>query len=149
MKLVHRLLKPKGIGVFQTVSTVEAPYIPPDPWFSTYIFPGGRLPRLEELAREMRAAGLTIVHVDNLRLHYAETVKKWCENLHRNKEKIAALSSFYDEKFFRMWNYYLQASESEFRYGTVNHYQILFFKGDICPLRGALDFYRRNGQPAT
>jgi cyclopropane-fatty-acyl-phospholipid synthase len=77
----------------------------------------------------MRRQGLTVGHVENLKLHYAETLRHWKEKFNMNRTKIAALGPQYDERFLRMWDYYLQACEAGFRYSTLQLYQIIFCKG--------------------
>ena len=74
----------------------------------------------------MLEAHLTVIHCENLKPHYAETLKRWSVNLKNNKDKILALSKGYDESFIRMWYYYLQACEASFRYNNMQLYQILF-----------------------
>lgn len=129
------LLKPGGIGLLHTIGLEEEPDIKPDPWVGKYIFPGSRLPRLEELSRELRAQSFTVGHVENLRPHYAITLRKWRKNFVDNWREIK--SHGYDERFYRMWNYYLQISEACFCDSTMELYQVLFCKGNAWrfPLR--------------
>lgn len=133
------LLNQGGIGLIHTIGSTAAPNGYTDPWIMKYIFPDGRLPRLDELAEAMREAGLTIGHVENLKLHYAETLRHWKEKFNKNRKKIASLG--YDERFLRMWDYYLQVCESGFRYGDLQLYQILFCKGHkwTLPMRFEFD----------
>jgi cyclopropane-fatty-acyl-phospholipid synthase len=105
-----------------------------------YIFPGGYAPQLHELTQELWAAKLGVAHCDNLKPHYAETLKRWAENFMGNRGKIAALNQIYDERFLRMWYLYLQSFEASFRYGGLNVYQILFYKGKEWPLDVPLTF---------
>ncbi|NJN91005.1 MAG: methyltransferase domain-containing protein [Leptolyngbyaceae cyanobacterium SL_5_14] len=127
MKKSADLLKPGGVGLLHTIGTIGE--VRNDPWIARYIFPGGYLPKLHELTQEMLKAHLTVIHCENLKPHYAETLKRWSVNLQNNKDKILALSEDYDESFIRMWYYYLQACEASFRYNNMQLYQILFFKG--------------------
>jgi cyclopropane-fatty-acyl-phospholipid synthase len=71
-----------------------------------------------------------VAHCENLKPHYAETLKQWSENFKENKDKIFALSDKFDDQFFRMWNLYLQSFESGFRYGNLQLFQVLFCKGN-------------------
>src|SRR5581483_7349589 len=104
-----------------------------DPWILKYIFPDGRLPRLQELISTMRSHDLMPVHYENLKPHYAETLRHWKEKFTANRSRIAALGPAYDETFLRMWDYYLQICEAAFRYGSLELYQILFYKGNRWP----------------
>jgi cyclopropane-fatty-acyl-phospholipid synthase len=127
MRKVYNLLKPGGIGLLHTIGSTGSRF--PGDWIRTYIFPGTRLPRLGDLTEEMRQGGLTVGHIENWKLHYAETARHWKENFHANREKIAALDGHYDERFLRMWDYYLQLLEGCFRYDTLQLYQVLFCQG--------------------
>lgn len=125
------LLKDGGIGLVHTIGTDAAPGGYTDPWILKYIFPDGRLPRLQELISTMRAHGLKPVHYENLKPHYAETLRHWKEKFNGNRSKISELG--YDERFLRMWDFYLQICEAGFRHGGLELYQILFYKGDTWP----------------
>ncbi len=129
MHRAFNLLKPGGTGLLHTIGTIDPPRMAPDAWINNYIFPGTRLPRLEELSQHMRQAGLTVGHVENLKPHYAITLRKWKENFDNAWPKIAASDPKFDQKFKRMWNYYLQLTEAGFRYGNMQLYQLLFCKG--------------------
>lgn len=120
------LLKPHGVGMLHTIATESAEKV--SPWLEKYIFPGVYIPQLHEIAREMRTARLSIAHCENLKPHYAETLRKWRENFIANRETISALSPVYNQRFQRMWDLYLQSSEASFRDGSVQIYQILFFR---------------------
>lgn len=137
---VSELLKDGGVGLVHTIGSTAAPHETTDAWINRYIFPDGRLPRLEELIEEMRRAGLTVGHVENLKLHYAETLRHWKEKFNRNREAIRALGPQYNDEFLRMWDYYLQICEAGFRYGDLQLYQILFCKGPwTLPMRFEFD----------
>jgi cyclopropane-fatty-acyl-phospholipid synthase len=129
MRRAEALLKPEGMGLLHTIGVLDPPAVKPDAWTSTYIFPGARLPRLDEILREMRRASLSVGHVQNLQPHYAKTLEKWRENFRTNEPRIRTLGPQFNDRFMRMWNYYLQATEASFRYGATQVYQILFCKG--------------------
>lgn len=124
MKKAGELLKPGGRGLLHTMGIIDDVSEPPDRWISKYIFPRHRLPRLDELINEMRRSGLHVGHVENLKPHYAETFRRWNDNLRANKS--AVLQTGRDEQFYRMWDYYMNVCEAGFRYGTMDLYQILF-----------------------
>jgi cyclopropane-fatty-acyl-phospholipid synthase len=138
MRKASELLTPKGIGMLHTIVTQSQERN--GPWVDKYIFPGGYAPQLHELTQELWAAKLGVAHCDNLKPHYAETLKRWAENFMGNRGKIAALNQIYDERFLRMWYLYLQSFEASFRYGGLNVYQILFYKGKEWPLDVPLTF---------
>jgi cyclopropane-fatty-acyl-phospholipid synthase len=123
-----RLLKHEGLGLLHTIALTDPPSVKPDPWTNKYIFPGGRLPRLEEIINEMSKAQLVIHHVENLKPHYAETLKKWRANFQNNQARMKLLGQGFNYRFTRMWDYYLQGAESGFRHGSLQVYQILFVK---------------------
>jgi cyclopropane-fatty-acyl-phospholipid synthase len=124
MRTASRLLKPGGRGLLHTMGTMDDAREPSDPWISKHIFPRHRLPRLDEILHEMRRHGLCVGHVENLKPHYAETFRHWADNLRANKTAI--LRTGVDEKFYRMWDYYLNLCDAGFRYGAMELYQILF-----------------------
>lgn len=130
MRRSNELLKPGGKGLLHTIGVPDRPAVRPDAWTNVYIFPGSRLPRLDEIVKEMRNFDLLIAQIDNLKPHYAETLRQWKNNFDSNRNRISALDPRkYDGRFMRMWNYYLQSCEASFRYGTTQLYQVLFTKG--------------------
>ncbi|MEM9947527.1 MAG: class I SAM-dependent methyltransferase [Cyanobacteria bacterium P01_D01_bin.36] len=132
------LLRPGGIGLLHTIGTIGS--VRNDPWIARYIFPGGYLPKLHELIQEMLSAQLTVIHCENLKPHYAETLKLWAANFQGSREEIASLDKRYDDSFLRMWYYYLQACEASFRYNNMQLYQVLFFKGKQWSHKKVLNF---------
>ncbi len=127
MEKASELLTPNGVGLLHTIATQGKERL--GAWVAKYIFPGGYLPQLHELTQELWAAKLSVAHCENLKPHYAETLKYWAENFTKNREKITSLGTTYDERFCRMWYFYLQSSETSFRYGSLSVYQLLFYKG--------------------
>ena len=83
-----------------------------NPWIAKYIFPGGYIPALSEVLPAIERAGLLVTDIEILRLHYAETLKAWRERFLAHREEVERL---YDERFVRMWEFYLAASEMAFR----------------------------------
>ena len=124
MKELSRLLKKEGIGLLHTIGKVTESA--GDPWILRYIFPGGYIPNLAEIVREMGLAGFSLLDVENLRLHYAHTLDRWADNYERNLEKVKQM---FDESFVRMWRLFLNASSAGFKYGSSRLYQILFSNG--------------------
>lgn len=138
MAKAKELLKPNGIGMLHTIVTESSERN--GPWVDKYIFPGGYAPQLHELAQAMLGVRLTVAHCENLKPHYAETMRHWKENFLANQDQIAALSPIYDERFMRMWYLYLQSFEASFRYGALQVYQLLFFRDKQWKLDIPLDF---------
>lgn len=126
MRKAAQLLKPEGRGLLHTIAVSDPPSVPIDPWTDKYIFPGYRLPRLQELVTTMEKAGLVVQHVENLKPHYAKTLRKWLENVQQNRRAISLLDPRFDTRFFRMWSYYLQGAEASFLHGSSQVYQLLF-----------------------
>jgi cyclopropane-fatty-acyl-phospholipid synthase len=128
---VRQLLTPDGLALLHTIGRADGPN-PTNPWIAKYIFPGGYTPALSEIMRSIERCGLLVTDIEILRLHYAETLKAWRNRFLRNWKKAAAL---YDERFCRMWEFYLASSEMTFRYGNQVVFQIQFAKSiDSVPL---------------
>ena len=115
-----RLLDDNGVMLLHTIGRTSGPGAT-NPWIAKYIFPGGYIPALEEIVPAIEGAGLMVTDVEVLRLHYAETLKDWRERFMANAAKVKAL---YDERFVRMWEFYLAACEASFRSGDDVVYQI-------------------------
>lgn len=118
------LLRPGGVGLLHTIGK-DAPS-DSDPWIVNYIFPGGYIPALPEITSRMGKTGLSILDVENLRLHYARTLEKWSENYERN---IACVKTMFDDSFVRRWRLFLYGSAAGFKHGESRLYQILFSNG--------------------
>lgn len=125
---VSFLMKPNATGLLHTIGLTDHPSVRPDPWIQRYIFPGSRLPRLQEIIAEMQRHRLVPAHIENLKMHYAATLRHWKHNFDRNCAHISRLGPGFNSRFFRLWNYYLQACEASFRHSSVQLYQILFCK---------------------
>jgi cyclopropane-fatty-acyl-phospholipid synthase len=138
MQKASELLVPNGVGMLHTIVTQSKERN--GAWSAKYIFPGGYAPQLHEIMKELRATKLPVAHCENLKPHYAETMKRWAKNFTENREKIASLSPNYDQRFLRMWYLYLQSFEASFRYGSLHIHQILFYKGKQWPLDVPLNF---------
>ncbi len=105
------LLKDDGIAVIHTIARWDGPSVT-NPWLRKYIFPGGYCPSMSEVFAALEQTGLKVLDVEMLRLHYAETLRHWARNFSANREKIKEI---YDERFCRMWEFYLAGSEMAFR----------------------------------
>ena len=99
MQKASELLIPNGIGLLHTIVTETNERN--GAWSDKYIFPGGYAPQLHELMRELRLAKLPVAHCENLKPHYAETMKRWAQNFTQNRDTIASLGTTYDQRFLR------------------------------------------------
>lgn len=128
---VKERLTREGIALIHTIGRSSPPGTT-SPWIRKYIFPGGYAPALSETAAAYERAGLVATDVEVWRLHYAETLRHWYE---RFMENITAARTLYDERFCRMWRYYLVASELTFRHANQVVFQMqLTPKQDAVPL---------------
>ena len=123
-KQVERLLKDDGVSLIHTIGSVMPPR-DPHPWITKYIFPGGYTPSLSEVTKPVEKAGLVVADIEVLKLHYSYTLKNWKLNCLKNKEKIIKM---FDEKFFRMWEFYLAGCEMAFKWGDQVVYQFQLTK---------------------
>lgn len=105
------LLKEDGVALLHTIGRPDGPGAT-NAWIAKYIFPGGHIPSLSEIAASVEKAGLFITDVEILRMHYAETLKAWRERFMARRDEAKAL---YDERFCRMWEFYLSLCELAFR----------------------------------
>jgi cyclopropane-fatty-acyl-phospholipid synthase len=108
---VARCLAERGVALIHAIGRPEGPGIT-NAWLRKYIFPGGYSPALSEVLPGIERSGLRVLDIEILRLHYAETIRHWRERFARNRDAIASL---YDERFCRMWEFYLVACELAFR----------------------------------
>lgn len=130
---VRRLLKRGGIGVLHTIGKDHE--APTDPWITTYIFPGGELPSLAGMCREMGLRALQVIDVENLRRHYYLTLQHWIRRFEARQGDIRAtlaaggLAAATRERFLRRWRLYLNGSAANFLHGDLNLYQLTFTGG--------------------
>ncbi len=118
------LLTEDGVAVVHTIGRSEPPTAT-NPFIAKYIFPGGYIPALSEVSASIERSGLLISDVEVLRLHYAETLRAWRQRFLANWDKAAAIR---DETFCRMWEFYLAASETAFRYQNLVVFQLQLVK---------------------
>jgi cyclopropane-fatty-acyl-phospholipid synthase len=122
--LLSRRLKPDGVALLHTIGCSGPPQAN-NPWIERYIFPGGYIPSLSQIAAAVERSGLIIADVEVLRLHYAETIKAWRANFAARQAEAARLL---DDRFRRMWNFYLAGAESGFRHGRLEVFQLQLIK---------------------
>jgi cyclopropane-fatty-acyl-phospholipid synthase len=109
--VVKRCLAPDGVALLHTIGRSEGPGAT-NPWISKYIFPGGYVPALSEVIPAIERVGLIATDIEPLRLHYAETLRHWRRRFAASRDAVASL---YDERFCRMFEFYLAGSELAFR----------------------------------
>jgi cyclopropane-fatty-acyl-phospholipid synthase len=120
----HDLLKPDGLMVSHCCGRMGGPGVT-DKWTRKYIFPGGYIPALSELVTEAEKHNLIVADVEAMRFHYAHTLEEWYKRTVAHKDEIVAL---YDERFYRMWLFYLAGAEAAFRYGGMVNWQVQFLR---------------------
>ncbi len=108
---INRLLKPDGVAVVHSIARMSPPG-GVNPWMQKHIFPGGFLPSLSQLAPLIESEGFWLTDLEVLRLHYAKTLEAWDQRFQARRAEVAAM---FDERFCRMWEFYLQSSEMSFR----------------------------------
>jgi cyclopropane-fatty-acyl-phospholipid synthase len=128
----RELLADDGVMLLHSIGRRGRPE-PINPWIRKYIFPGGYTPALSEVLSAVEKVGLWVTDIEVLRLHYASTLREWRRRFAANRDKIRAL---YDERFCRMWEFYLAGSEVSFRHlGNMVFQMQLSRRVDSAPLK--------------
>ncbi len=118
LKKTYDLLKENGVFLLHTIGQRGIPTAT-SPWIRKYIFPGGYIPSLSDIINETQKLNINITDIEILRLHYAHTLTHWYRNVQKNKDKIVKM---FDERFYRMWEFYLLAS----KYSFINMGNVVF-----------------------
>ena len=121
---VSKLLNDDGLALIHTIGSINQPR-DPQPWVTKYIFPGGYTPSMSEVTGPIEKSGLMVTDVEVLRMHYFHTLRNWKERFLRNKSKVLTM---FDEKFFRMWEFYLTSCEMTFKWADQVVYQFQLTK---------------------
>jgi cyclopropane-fatty-acyl-phospholipid synthase len=128
---IRAMLSEDGIALIHTIGRSEPPGVT-NPFIAKYVFPGGYIPALSEIATAVERSRLIITDIEVLRLHYAATLRAWRDRLIAGWDKAAAIK---DERFCRMWEFYLAGSEAAFRYQNLVVFQLQLTKRiDALPL---------------
>ncbi len=128
---MRELLRDDGVALLHSIGRSDGPGTT-NPWIRKYIFPGGYVPAISEVMPEIERNRLLATDIEILRLHYADTLKDWLRRFLANRDKVAAL---YDERFCRMWEFYLAGCEMSFRHWDQMVFQIQLAKRiDTVPL---------------
>ncbi|WP_299690404.1 cyclopropane-fatty-acyl-phospholipid synthase family protein [Hydrocarboniphaga sp.] len=147
---VRELLKADGVALLHTIGRSTPPGFT-NPWIRKHIFPGGYIPAASEVLEAIEAEGLVVSDLEIWRLHYAWTLAEWHRRFQAERELFRAR---FGERFCRMWEFYLQASEASFRWGdlVVFHFQLLrdqtrlpYTRGYL--YRGVVDGARASVEP--
>jgi cyclopropane-fatty-acyl-phospholipid synthase len=131
--MVARTLTPDGVALIHAIGRSDGPSST-NPWIDKYIFPGGYCPSLSEVLPSVERSGLVATDIEILRLHYAQTLRQWRWRFNANRDTIA---SIYDERFCRMFEFYLAGAELTFR-----HERHVVFQIQLSPSQTALPFTR-------
>ena len=110
LKKTYDLLKENGVFLLHTIGQRGVPTAT-SPWLRKYIFPGGYIPSLSDIINETQKLNINITDIEILRLHYAHTLSHWYKNVQKNKNEIIKI---FDNRFYRMWEFYLLASKYSF-----------------------------------
>ncbi len=118
---IKDLLEPDGFGLIHSIGSMTPPGTT-SPFIRKYIFPGGSIPALSEVFASTERNGLWVADTEIWRLHYAYTLNAWRKNFMKNRDQVADI---YDERFCRMWEFYLVAAELGFLHGSNMVFQLL------------------------
>jgi len=125
-----KILADDGLMLLHAIGRSEPP-APTNPWIEKYIFPGGYIPPVSEVSASVERVGLLATDIEILRLHYADTLKAWRDRFMARRAEAKAM---YDERFCRMWEFYLAGSECSFRVSGNMVYQFQLAKRqDVVP----------------
>lgn len=119
-KDVHKILKSDGVMVLHSIGRSDGPGST-NPWINKYIFPGGYSPSLSEVFAAVEKSGLWVTDCEVLRLHYAKTLRLWRARVEAQKDTIIQM---YDERFYKMFEFYLSSCELSFYYHDHMNFQL-------------------------
>src|SRR3954452_22889538 len=122
---VRKLLKPEGVALVHTIGKLGGVSKGPDPFTDKYIFPGYHLPSISQMSAASEKARLIASDIEVLRLHYAHTLREWLRRFTAARAKIVEL---YDERFFRMWEFYLGGGIVMFESGSGCNFQVQYIR---------------------
>lgn len=135
-RVIDGCLTENGMGLIHSIGRNRPMRM--NPWIATYIFPGGYTPALSEMAEIFEPAGFSVLDVENLRLHYALTLRHWLERFQRSEDRVNAM---FDDRFVRAWRLYLAGSLAAFSTGWMQLFQVVFTRwsnNDLAMTRGHL-----------
>ena len=121
---VSKLLNDDGVALIHTIGSINPPR-DPQPWITKYIFPGGYTPSLSEVVKPIEKSGLILSDLEVWRMHYSHTLRHWKERFLGKREKVLEM---FDDKFLRMWEFYLAGCEMAFKWGDQVVFQLQLIK---------------------
>jgi len=121
---ISKLLNDDGVSLIHTIGSNNPPN-EPHPWITKYIFPGGYTPSLSEVAKPIEKSGLILSDLEVWRMHYSHTLRHWKERFFGKREQVLEM---FDEKHFRMWEFYLAGCEMAFKWGDQVVFQLQLTK---------------------
>ena len=121
---ISKLLNDDGVSLIHTIGSNNPPN-EPHPWITKYIFPGGYTPSLSEVAKPIEKSGLILSDLEVWRMHYSHTLRHWKERFFGKREQVLEM---FDEKHFRMWEFYLAGCEMAFKWGDQVVFQFQLTK---------------------
>lgn len=134
-EVMHRCLKKSGRGLIHSIGRNRP--APMNAWIEKRIFPGAYPPSLREMMALFEPWSFSILDVENLRLHYAETLRHW---LARFETQIDKVTTMFDERFVRAWRFYLSGSIAAFDSGDLQLFQVVFARHDNNQIPRSRDF---------
>ena len=132
---VSKMLNNNGVALIHTIGSINPPRSS-QPWITKYIFPGGYTPSLSDIVSPIEHSGLIPTDIEILRMHYAHTLKNWKKRFLSKKDKVLEM---FDEKFLRMWEFYLASCEMAFKWGDLVVFQLQLTK-DIKSVPNTRDY---------
>ncbi|HVL79023.1 MAG TPA: cyclopropane-fatty-acyl-phospholipid synthase family protein [Sphingomicrobium sp.] len=121
----RQLLKPDGVMLLHTIGRLGKTSGAPDPFTDKYIFPGYHIPSISQMSAASEKARLITSDLEILRLHYAYTLREWLRRFTAARDQMVKL---YDERFFRMWEFYLAGGIVMFESGAGCNYQVQYIR---------------------
>ncbi|SFL84224.1 SAM-dependent methyltransferase [Marinobacter zhejiangensis] len=144
-ELIRRSLKPNGLALLHSIGRNRPMLM--NTWIEKRIFPGAYPPSLSEFLSICESGNFSVLDVENLRLHYAQTLKHWLERFEQHRDDVTAM---YDEHFTRAWRLYLAGSIAAFEVGSLQLFQVLFTRADNHQLpQSRCDIYQSAAAPAN
>ena len=134
--IIENILMNDGVFVLHTITshTLEKyltgqQRVSTDKWIDTYIFPGGIIPKSEDVIKSSQSQNLMYHHIQNLSVSYAKTLREWYKNFTSNWKTIKKTNpEFFTKKFYRMWEYYLLSCMVAFEEKRIQLTQFVFTK---------------------
>ena len=123
-KSINKLLKNDGLFLLHTIGVVDKP-TPPNKFINKYIFPGGTCPSLSQIIKPIEKTGLIVADTETLIRHYDKTLLSWLSRFMKKKDLV---KDMFDERFVKMWSFYLASCAAAFRYRDLAVFQLQIVK---------------------